>query len=68
MAPAIMEMSGLDGDMELSAFKFSKILTSGEGGIVITNNQGLYHRMVMYHDVVVGGMRITFRLTKFYPG
>ena len=38
------------------SLQFNKIITSGEGGMVITQDEGLWRRAVMFHDVV-GGQR-----------
>ena len=44
------------GDMGCYSLQFNKILTSGEGGMVVTNDEALWKRAVMFHDVV-GGQR-----------
>ncbi len=39
------------GDVGIFSLQFNKILTAGEGGIVITDDEKLYERALMYHDV-----------------
>ena len=41
---------GSFGDMGTFSFDYVKTLTTGEGGMVITNNRDLYHRSEWYHD------------------
>ncbi len=41
---------GSFGDMGIFSFDYVKTLTTGEGGMVITNNLDLYHRAEWYHD------------------
>jgi dTDP-4-amino-4,6-dideoxygalactose transaminase len=38
------------------SLQFNKIITSGEGGMVITNNDEVWKRALMFHDVI-GGLR-----------
>jgi 8-amino-3,8-dideoxy-alpha-D-manno-octulosonate transaminase len=47
---------GSMGDAGCFSFQFNKILTSGEGGMVLTNSDDVWKRAVMFHDVV-GGIR-----------
>ena len=47
---------GTFGDAGIYSLQFNKILTSGEGGLLVTNDEGVYQRAVMAHDVV-GGQR-----------
>jgi dTDP-4-amino-4,6-dideoxygalactose transaminase len=47
------------GEAGCFSFQFNKILTSGEGGMVITRSEEVWKRAVMFHDVV-GGMRNHF--------
>jgi 8-amino-3,8-dideoxy-alpha-D-manno-octulosonate transaminase len=44
------------GDMGCYSLQFNKILTSGEGGMLVTDDEALWKRAVMFHDVV-GGQR-----------
>lgn len=48
---------GTIGDVGCFSLQFNKILTSGEGGMVLTNNDEIWQRAVMYHDVVGGQQR-----------
>jgi len=41
---------GTFGDMGIFSFDYYKTMTTGEGGILITNNETLYHRSDEYHD------------------
>jgi dTDP-4-amino-4,6-dideoxygalactose transaminase len=47
---------GTFGDAGCFSLQFNKIITAGEGGMVITNNESIYQRAMMYHDVI-GGLR-----------
>jgi 8-amino-3,8-dideoxy-alpha-D-manno-octulosonate transaminase len=47
---------GSIGDVGCFSLQFNKILTSGEGGMVITNDEEVWKRALMFHDVV-GGQR-----------
>lgn len=49
------------GDVGCFSLQFNKILTAGEGGMVITSDSDVWKRAVMYHDVV-GGQRNGFPL------
>ncbi len=42
---------GSIGDAGIFSLQFNKILTSGEGGMVITDDETQYQRALMYHDV-----------------
>ena len=41
---------GTFGDCGCYSFQYHKIITAGEGGIIVTNNQKLYDRCMGYHD------------------
>lgn len=41
---------GSFGDMGCFSFDYVKTVTTGEGGMVISNNKDLYHRAEWYHD------------------
>ncbi|OPY05125.1 MAG: L-glutamine:2-deoxy-scyllo-inosose aminotransferase [Syntrophus sp. PtaB.Bin001] len=41
---------GAFGDMGIFSFDYYKTMTTGEGGIVITSDETLYHRADEYHD------------------
>jgi 8-amino-3,8-dideoxy-alpha-D-manno-octulosonate transaminase len=47
---------GTLGDAGCFSLQFNKIITSGEGGMVITSDGAVHTRMLMLHDVV-GGQR-----------
>ncbi len=47
---------GTFGDVGCFSLQFNKIITSGEGGMVITNDEEVWKRAVMFHDVI-GGLR-----------
>jgi len=50
---------GTLGDVGCFSLQFNKIITSGEGGMVITNDEAVWKRAVMWHDVI-GGLRNNF--------
>jgi dTDP-4-amino-4,6-dideoxygalactose transaminase len=50
---------GSIGDVGCFSLQFNKIITSGEGGMVITNDEEVWKRAVMFHDVS-GGRRYRF--------
>lgn len=50
---------GAWGDVGCFSLQFNKIITSGEGGMVITHDETIWKRAVMYHDVI-GGRRNHF--------
>jgi 8-amino-3,8-dideoxy-alpha-D-manno-octulosonate transaminase len=58
---------GSIGDAGAFSLQFNKILTSGEGGMVITSDQAVYERAVMFHDVV-GGQRNGIPEERILPG
>jgi dTDP-4-amino-4,6-dideoxygalactose transaminase len=47
---------GTLGDVGCFSLQFNKIITCGEGGVVITSDREVYDRAVMLHDTV-GGLR-----------
>lgn len=47
---------GTFGDVGVFSLQFNKIITAGEGGLVVTQNRQLWERVAMVHDVV-GGLR-----------
>jgi dTDP-4-amino-4,6-dideoxygalactose transaminase len=51
---------GTIGDVGTFSLQFNKILTSGEGGMVITSDEAVWKRSVMFHDVI-GGLRNKFQ-------
>ncbi len=50
---------GTLGDVGCFSLQFNKIITAGEGGMVLTNDETIWKRAVMFHDVV-GGLRNNF--------
>jgi 8-amino-3,8-dideoxy-alpha-D-manno-octulosonate transaminase len=58
---------GSIGDAGAFSLQFNKILTSGEGGILITDQLDVFNRAVMYHDVV-GGERNGLPDDQVLPG
>ncbi len=58
---------GTFGDAGAFSLQFNKIITSGEGGAVITDDYEIYKRAVMYHDVV-GGNRNNIPEDQILPG
>ena len=50
---------GSIGDVGCFSLQFNKIITSGEGGMVITDDDEIWKRALMFHDVV-GGLRNNF--------
>jgi dTDP-4-amino-4,6-dideoxygalactose transaminase len=50
---------GSIGDVGCFSLQFNKIITSGEGGMVITSDEAVWKRAVMFHDVI-GGLRNNF--------
>jgi 8-amino-3,8-dideoxy-alpha-D-manno-octulosonate transaminase len=55
------------GDVGCFSLQFNKIITAGEGGMLITNSTEVWKRAVMYHDVV-GGSRNNFPVEETLPG
>jgi 8-amino-3,8-dideoxy-alpha-D-manno-octulosonate transaminase len=51
--------TGSIGDIGIYSFQTAKMMTSGEGGCVITNDVSLYERAIRFHDL--GGVRPLFR-------
>jgi 8-amino-3,8-dideoxy-alpha-D-manno-octulosonate transaminase len=58
---------GTLGDVGAYSLQFSKIITSGEGGLLCTNDEALWKRVLMYHDVV-GGMHYGLSDAEMLPG
>jgi len=44
------QYSGTFGDIGVFSLQMNKILTTGEGGVVVSNDARLYERAVRYHD------------------
>ena len=58
---------GTIGDVGAFSLQFNKILTSGEGGMVLTNDLNVYQRIQMYQDVA-GGIRNHIPADQILPG
>jgi dTDP-4-amino-4,6-dideoxygalactose transaminase len=43
---------GSMGDVGCFSLQFNKIITSGEGGMVVTDDESIWKRANMYHDVI----------------
>ncbi len=46
------QLCGTFGDVGCFSLQFNKIITSGEGGMVITDDEAIWKRANMYHDVI----------------
>lgn len=58
---------GTIGDVGAFSLQFNKILTSGEGGMVLTSSDSIHTRVQMYQDVV-GGIRNNIPADQILPG
>ena len=58
---------GTFGDVGCYSLQFNKIITSGEGGMVVTNDESVWKRTNMYHDVI-GALRLEFDATELLCG
>jgi 8-amino-3,8-dideoxy-alpha-D-manno-octulosonate transaminase len=58
---------GSIGDVGAFSLQFNKIITCGEGGMVITDDDAMHDRILMYHDVV-GGQRNNIPEDQILPG
>ena len=54
---------GAIGDVGCFSLQLSKIITAGEGGMVITRDEEIWNRALMFHDVP-GGLRNNIPLTE----
>ncbi len=50
---------GSFGDVGCFSMQFNKIITAGEGGMIVTDDESIWKRAVMFHDVI-GGLRNGF--------
>ena len=55
------------GDAGAFSLQFNKIITSGEGGMLITSDAEVHSRVLMYQDVV-GGLRNNLPPEEILPG
>ncbi len=58
---------GTIGHAGAFSLQFNKIITSGEGGMLITNDESIHQRVQMYQDVV-GGQRNNIPAAEILPG
>ena len=58
---------GTFGDVGCYSLQFNKIITSGEGGMVVTNDESVWKRTNMYHDVI-GALRLEFDAAELLCG
>ncbi len=58
---------GSIGDAGAFSLQFNKIITSGEGGLLTTNDDDVHRRVLMYSDVV-GGQRNGVPEAEILPG
>lgn len=58
---------GTFGDAGAFSLQFNKIITSGEGGMLVANDQKVFERALMYHDVI-GGKRNHIPEADILPG
>jgi 8-amino-3,8-dideoxy-alpha-D-manno-octulosonate transaminase len=52
--------TGSMGDISIYSFQIQKMISSGEGGAVLTNDPELYERAIRYHDL--GSVRPAFQV------
>ena len=58
---------GTFGDVGCFSLQFNKIITSGEGGMVITDDESIWKRVNMYHDVI-GALNLGFDSSELLCG
>ena len=58
---------GTFGDVGCYSLQFNKIITSGEGGMVVTNDESVWKRTNMYHDVI-GALRLEYDAAELLCG
>ena len=58
---------GTFGDVGCFSLQFNKIITSGEGGMVITDDESIWKRVNMYHDVI-GALNLGFDTSELLCG
>ena len=58
---------GTFGDVGCFSLQFNKIITSGEGGMVVTNDESVWKRTNMYHDVI-GALQLKFSVDELLCG
>jgi len=55
------------GDVGCFSFQFRKIITSCEGGMIVTDDEEVWKRAFMFHDVI-GGLRSDFPMDEILWG
>jgi 8-amino-3,8-dideoxy-alpha-D-manno-octulosonate transaminase len=58
---------GTFGDVGCFSLQFNKIITSGEGGMVVTDDEEIWKRALMYHDVI-GALQNDFPIGELLCG
>ena len=58
---------GSFGDVGCFSLQFNKIITSGEGGMVVTDDESVWKRTNMYHDVI-GPLRLDYGVDELLCG
>lgn len=61
-------MLGSIGDVGCFSLQQSKVITTGEGGMIVTNSEELWQRAVLYHDGAGYQFRFTPRKIPAFPG
>ena len=58
---------GTFGDVGCFSLQFNKIITSGEGGMVVTDDELVWKRCNMFHDVI-GALQLKFNVEELLCG
>ena len=61
------QMLGSIGDLGCFSLQQSKVITTGEGGMVVTNSETMWQRAVLYHDGAMYQFRFTERKIPAFP-
>ncbi len=61
-------MLGSIGDVGCFSLQQSKVITTGEGGMLVTNSEELWQRAVLYHDGAGYQFRFIERKVPAFPG
>ena len=61
-------MLGSIGDLGCFSLQQSKVITTGEGGMLVTNSEELWQRAVLYHDGAGYQFRFIDRKIPAFPG
>ncbi len=62
------QMLGSIGDVGCFSLQQSKVITTGEGGMVVTDSETMWQRAVLYHDGAMYQFRFTERKIPAFPG